>query len=241
MWDISMHFIQGRKIMSFESAVEYIMELIRNTGSLGVFVGVLIESVIAPIPSPLIIMAAGFIMLAANASFLEILMPLIFTIVLPGAIASTLGSYIGYGIGYYGGKPLIKRFEWMLGVSWDELDKAAKHFQKGIKDELIIFLARAIPIIPLSVFSALSGVLRIGIKKFTIFTFFGAFVRVFILGIIGWIMGSAYAQIAQSIDNLEIIGYFAIAVLIALGIYYLIRNKKKPKSAVTDKSSRKKE
>jgi membrane protein DedA with SNARE-associated domain len=230
--------------MSFESAIEYIMELIRNTGSLGVFVGVLIESMIAPIPSPLIIMAAGFIMLPANASFFGILIPLIFTITLPGAIASTLGSYIGYGIGYYGGKPLIKRFEWLLGVSWDELDKAAKHFQKGIKDEVMIFLARAIPIMPLSVFSALSGVLRFEIKKFTLFTFLGTLVRIFILGIIGWIMGSAYAQMAQSIDSMEIIGYIILAAMVGLGIYFLYKNKNKAKKAAAlkgGKSSRKKE
>ena len=215
--------------MGFEAVIEYVMELIRTTGSLGVFIGVLIESVLAPIPSPLIIMAAGFIMLPANAGILEILVPLIFTITLPGAIASTFGSYIGYGIGYYGGKPLIRRFEWLLGVSWEELDKAAKYFQKGIKDEIIIFLARAVPIMPLSVFSALSGVLRFEIKKFTLFTFLGTLVRVFVLGIIGWIMGSAYSQMAENIDSLEIIGYCIIALMVAVGIYYLYKNKKKAK------------
>ncbi|MFA5333781.1 MAG: VTT domain-containing protein [Candidatus Nanoarchaeia archaeon] len=215
--------------MGFEAVIEYIMELIRSTGSLGVFIGVLIESVLAPIPSPLIIMTAGFIMLPANAGILEILVPLIFTITLPGAIASTFGSYIGYGIGYYGGKPLIRRFEWLLGVSWEELDKAAKYFQKGIKDEIIIFLARAVPIMPLSVFSALSGVLRFEIKKFTLFTFLGTLVRVFVLGIIGWLMGSAYSQMAENIDSLEIIGYCIIALMVAVGIYYLYKNKKKAK------------
>ncbi|MFA5303780.1 MAG: VTT domain-containing protein [Candidatus Nanoarchaeia archaeon] len=215
--------------MGFEAVIEYVMELIRTTGSLGVFIGVLIESVLAPIPSPLIIMAAGFIMLPANAGILEIIVPLLFTITLPGAIASTLGSYIGYGIGYYGGKPLIKKFEWLLGVSWDELDKAAKYFQKGIKDEIIIFLARAIPIMPLSVFSALAGVLRFEIKKFTLFTFLGTLVRVFVLGIIGWIMGSAYSQMANNIDSWEIIGYCIIALMVAVGIYYLYKNKKKAK------------
>lgn len=213
--------------MGFESVIEYVMELIRNTGSLGVFIGVLIESVLAPIPSPLIIMAAGFIMLPAKVGIFEIIIPLIFTITLPGAIASTLGSYIGYGIGYFGGKPLIKRFEWLLGVSWDELDKAAKYFQKGIKDELIILLARAVPIMPLSVFSALAGVLRFEIKKFTLFTFLGTLIRIFILGIIGWLMGSAYQVAAENIDNLEIIGYVIIAAMVSVGIYFLYKNKKK--------------
>jgi membrane protein DedA with SNARE-associated domain len=215
--------------MGFELVIEYITEMIRNTGSLGVFIGVLIESILAPIPSPLIIMAAGFIMLPSNVSIFEIMIPLLFTITLPGAIASTLGSYIGYAIGYFGGKPLIKKFEWLLGVSWDELDKAAKYFQKGIKDELIILLARAIPIMPLSVFSALSGVLRFEIKKFTLFTFLGTLIRIFVLGIIGWLMGSAYEQMANRIDSWEIIGYVIMAAMVGIGIYYLFKNKKRLK------------
>ncbi len=215
--------------MDFSSAIDYIMNLIKSSGPLGVFVGVLIESVLAPLPSPLIIMAAGFIMLPANVSFLEILLPLAFTIVLPGAIASTIGSYIGYFIGYFGGKPLIKRFEWLLGVSWEELDSAAKYFQKGYSDSLIIFLARAVPIVPLSVFSALAGVIRIKLKNFTIYTFLGAILRIFILGILGWLMGSAYESAAQSVDDLELIGYAIIAALVALGIYYLLKNRKKLK------------
>jgi len=216
--------------MDFSSIIEYIMGIIKSSGPLGVFVGVLIESVLAPLPSPLIIMAAGFIMLEANVPFFEILLPLTLTIVLPGAIASTIGSYIGYSIGYFGGKPLIKRFEWLLGVSWEELDSAAKYFQKGYSDSLIIFFARAIPIVPLSVFSALAGVIRIKLNNFTIYTFLGAIFRIFILGIIGWIMGSAYESAAKSVDNLELIGYVILAALVALGIYYLLKNRKRLKT-----------
>jgi membrane protein DedA with SNARE-associated domain len=150
---------------------------------------------------------------------------------LPGAIASTIGSYIGYFIGYFGGKPLIKRFEWLLGVSWEELDNAANYFQKGYSDGLIIFFARAIPIIPLSVFSALAGVIRIKLKNFTIYTFLGAILRIFILGILGWLMGSAYESAAQNVDDLELIGYGIIALLVIFGIYYLFKNRKKFKKS----------
>jgi membrane protein DedA with SNARE-associated domain len=52
---------------------------------------------------------------------------------------------------------------------------------------------------------------------------------VFFLGIIGWLMGSAYAQMAENIDSLEIIGYCAIAIMVGFGIYYLYKNKKKLK------------
>ncbi|MBN1923439.1 MAG: VTT domain-containing protein [Nanoarchaeota archaeon] len=207
--------------MALEEIVNYVLELIRSSGAWGVIIGVLIESVLAPIPSPIIIMGAGFIMLPAGAAFIDVLAPLLLLITLPGALASTIGSFIGYFIGYFGGKPLIKRFEWLLGVSWEELSKGIKYFQKGIKDEFLIFTARAVPIIPLSVFSAVAGVLRINIKSFAIFTFLGALVRLFFLGIIGWLLGSAYENLAVKINTWENIGLvFLIGALLA--VFFLV-------------------
>ncbi len=203
--------------MSFESIVTYVLDLIRSSGAWGVMLGVLVESVIAPIPSPIIIMGAGFIMLPAGASISEILLPLLLMITIPGAIASTLGSFIGYGVGYFGGKPIIQRMEWLLGVSWDELNEGIKYFQKGIKDESLIFLARAVPIVPLSVFSAVAGVLRIKVQSFTIFTFLGALVRVFILGLFGWLLGNAYEGLAGQINAWENIG-----LVLLLGVFVAV-------------------
>jgi membrane protein DedA with SNARE-associated domain len=173
-------------------------------------------------------MAAGFIMLQQMFHFLKYYF-LYFYNSFTWSIASTIGSYIGF-YRIFGGNPLIKRFEWLLGVSWEELDKAANYFQKGYSDSLIIFFARAIPIVPLSVFSALAGVIRIKLNNFTIYTFLGAIFRIFILGIIGWIMGSAYESAAKSVDNLELIGYVILAALVALGIYYLLKNRKRLKT-----------
>lgn len=209
--------------------LNYVMELIRTSGSLGVMVGVLIESVLAPIPSPIIIMGAGFIMLPQGLSILEVLPSLILMITLPGAVATTIGSFIGYGIGYAGGKPLIERMDWLLGVDWNELNKGLEYFQKGVKDEVIIFLMRALPIIPLSVFSAVAGVLRIPVKKFSIYTFLGALVRVFTLGLSGWLLGAAYNELAEKVNFLENIGLVLIGgflIILFFAVYKRVNSSK---------------
>jgi len=218
--------------MDLASIVNSVLEMIRSSGAWGVVIGVLIESVLAPIPSPIIIMGAGFILLPASATFLQILAPLFLKIIIPGAIATTVGSFIGYGIGYFGGKPLIQKLEWFLGVSWDELNSGIKYFQKGISDEVIIFSARALPVIPLSVFSAVAGVLRIDVKKFTIFTLLGAVVRTFILGILGWVLGSAYEELATKInvwENIGLIFLLALIVIVFFLIYKRVKSKKEKK------------
>ncbi len=209
-----------------EELVNYILELIRNTGSWGVVLGVFIESVLAPIPSPIIIMGAGFILLPGDFSFIQILPDLLLLITIPGAIATTIGSYIGYGIGYYGGKPLINKFEWLLGVSFEELEKGVSLLSKGPGDEATIFFFRALPIFPLSVFSAVAGLTRISWQKFTVFTFLGALVRVFVLGVIGWFMGNAYTMVAEQVELMEKIGTVILIGLIIIGFFYLYRKKK---------------
>ena len=141
--------------------LDWIMESIRAHGAWSVFVGVIIESVIVPIPSPLIIMGAGFVLISPDHTFVQAFLPIILQIVLPGAIASTLGAYIGYAIGYFGGKPMVDRWEKFLGFSWRDVEALERRFQSGQINSLIFFL-RAVPIFPLSViflrvFSPLSG------------------------------------------------------------------------------------
>ena len=215
--------------MLLNDIINYIISLIRTSGPWGVVAGVMIESLLAPIPSPLIIMAAGFIMLPPNVPISSIIVPLILTITIPGALATTLGSYIGYGIGYFGGKPLIKKMEWFLGVSWEELNKGMRYFQKGYSDEIIIFFARAIPIVPLSIFSATAGVLRVDAKTFTLCTFLGSLLRVFLLGLFGWLMGSAYESYAMKLDKLENIGIVLILGIVIYVLFSIYKRKKEHK------------
>jgi len=83
------------------------MDLMRAHGQLSVFIGVMIEQIIVPIPSPIIIMGAGAILILPGLSIGKALIDILWIIVLPGTIASTLGSYIGYMISFYGGKALV--------------------------------------------------------------------------------------------------------------------------------------
>ena len=69
--------------------LNWIMDSIRLYGPWSVFIGVMIESVIVPIPSPLIIMGAGFVLISPELSFIEALLPILLQIILPGAVAST--------------------------------------------------------------------------------------------------------------------------------------------------------
>jgi membrane protein DedA with SNARE-associated domain len=182
--------------------LNWIMESIRSYGAWSVFIGVIIESVIVPIPSPLIIMGAGFVLISPELSFFGALLPILLQIVLPGAVASTLGAYIGYGIGYFGGKTLVDRWKGFLGFNWNDVESLERRFQGGRINTTIFFL-RALPIFPLSVISAAAGLLRLPLQQFSLWTFYGAIPRCLLLGYLGWGLGETYQGFAKGLDKAE--------------------------------------
>jgi len=123
-------------------------------GAWSVFVGVIIESVIIPIPSPLVIMGDGFILIDSDLTAVEALIPILLLIVVPGSLASTLGAYVGYEIGFF-------------GFSWEDVDVLQKRLRGG-QVKMTIFLLRAVPIIPLSLTSMAAGFVRLSITPFTL-------------------------------------------------------------------------
>jgi membrane protein DedA with SNARE-associated domain len=185
----------------------------------------MIEQVIVPIPSPMIIMGAGAILISPELSILNAFLQILWLIVLPGTIASTLGSYIGYTISYYGGKALVIRFQRFLDVDWNQIERLEKRFQ-GKKEAWSLFLARAIPVFPISLVSIFSGLFRIPIRPFTLYTFLGSIFRCLFLGFVGWWAGATYEKVAGHLDSLETI--ISILMLIAMGgvlgyLYYKFR------------------
>jgi membrane protein DedA with SNARE-associated domain len=201
--------------------LNWIMESIRSHGAWSVFIGVIIESVIVPIPSPLIIMGAGFVLISPQFSFFEALGPILLQIVLPGSVASTLGAYIGYGIGYFGGKTVVDRWKGFLGFNWSDVEALERRFQGG-RVNTTIFLLRALPIFPLSVISAAAGLLRLPLQQFSLWTFYGAIPRCLLLGYLGWGLGETYQGFAKGLDRAEGI-VSAILVLTIVGAIVWLR------------------
>ena len=196
---------------------QWIMELMRTHGQLSVFIGVMIEQIIVPIPSPLIVMGAGAILILPDLSIPNAFLQILWVIVLPGSIASTLGSYIGYIISFYGGKALVVRLQRFLDVDWDQIERLERRFQ-GKKEALSIFLSRAIPVFPISLVSIFAGLLRIPIKPFTIYTFLGSIFRCFFLGVFGWWIGATYEKAATRLDSVETI--VSILMLVGMGVAF---------------------
>ena len=200
--------------------IEAVSSWIRELGWLGVFGGVMVETAITIIPSPLVPMAAGFSLIPPDSPPAEVLYVAAVTIGLVGSVAATLGSLAHYAIGYYGGKPLVERLGGYLGISWDEIETFSRRI-RGDREWIGLFLSRALPIIPLSPVSVGAGVVRMDPYRFTVFTLLGAFPRYLVLGIAGYLVGVAYEELVSALDAAET----AVAIIMVAGVaaYILAR------------------
>jgi membrane protein DedA with SNARE-associated domain len=195
----------------------WITELMRTHGQLSVFIGVMIEQIIVPIPSPIIILGAGAILISPHLSIPNALFQILWIIILPGFLGETLGSYIGYTVSYYGGRALVVRLQWFLDVDWDGIANLEKRFH-GRKEVFSLFLFRAIPVFPISLVSVFADLVRIPFRLFTLYTFSGAIFRCFFLGFVGWWIGSTYEKVATRLDSAETI----ISILMLIGMIAIL-------------------
>jgi len=203
-----------------EHFTSYIQPIVTEHGALGVFLATLLEEIVAPIPSPFVPLTAGFFLLSASASFLTIVWQTLFIIALPVAVGITLGSLAVYSIGYWGGKPVIEKSKKLLGLSWEDVEKMEQKLIRGKGDEAMLFILRALPVVPGVAISSFCGIVRYPLKTYVILTFLGALVRATTLGIVGWYVGSLYLTYVEAISKIE---DYVLIVLILLTLFFVGR------------------
>ncbi|MFW6110378.1 MAG: VTT domain-containing protein [Patescibacteria group bacterium] len=193
---------------------------------LGVLLGGLVEAIIIPIPSPLITMSAGFLLVPQRV--LKTALPSLFIrIAVPYSLGATVGNLLVYWPTYYAGKFFVDKFSKFLDFSWRDVQLIKLKFDEGTWDEKVTVLLRAVPLLPVSLVTAVGGALRLEWKKFFLLSFLGLVVRGFIMGLVGWWSKDAYMALAEGADKLET--YFSIGFLILtwFGFYLLYRNRER--------------
>jgi membrane protein DedA with SNARE-associated domain len=137
-----------------------------------------------------------------------------------GVLGNTVGSVLGWGIGFYGGRPLVeKRGRW-LHLGPENLDKAERWFDRW--GDWAVCLGRVTPVVR-SFVSIPAGIARMPLGRFTVFTFLGCMVWCFGLAGIGWAVGSSYESFHHDFRFVDV----AVGVLVlSLVAIWLIRRRR---------------
>ncbi len=203
----------------FEQIISQLEVVIREYGAVGVLFAALLEEIIAPIPSSLVAMFAGFFLVPTEYTWLQAIFEAFLKVAIPMSVGITIGSLIIYTIAYFGGKPIITRYGKWFGLSWALIEKTEEKFIKGHKDEIILLSLRALPFVPSVAISAFCGLVRYPIKTFIALSFIGSLIRSTIMAMIGWQVRDAYIAYAGIINKIET---FALAIAITALALFLI-------------------
>lgn len=212
-----------------ESLVASMQSMIETYGAWGVFLATVIEEMIAPIPSAIVPLAAGFFLLPADLSIEIALLKGAVFIASPVTMGISLGSSLVYAIGFFGGKPLIEKSQRWLGIGWQDIERIERRVIGGSKDEITLFFLRLLPFIPGVAISGFCGIVRYPLYRFLIVTVCGSFLRAFILGLVGWQVGTLYTVYAAALTRLEkylFAGFIVCAVIVAGWFFYVKKTRK---------------
>lgn len=205
----------------------FIIEAIKNNGPISVFWGGIIEQVITPIPSVLIPMSAGFLIIPKDLPLLPLIIRIIRNISIPYSIGATIGSSILYLGSLFGGRVLIEKYGKYFDVSIREIDKFKSKFTRGFKDEVIIFLLVTLPVTPISIVAVSCGLIGITPAEFYPLLLLGTFIRSVFLGILGWKTGKTYETLALGLNKSESLISIGIVGIVFLCLAILYSKRKK--------------
>ncbi|MBU0569515.1 VTT domain-containing protein [Patescibacteria group bacterium] len=174
-----------------------------------VVVGSFVEEVIAPIPSPIVMVLAGTLTYAQNQPLWYLSVLALF-----GALGKTLGAWVLYVVADKLEDVVVGKFGRFLGISHKEVESIGKKLNGGWQDNVFLFIARAIPIIPSAPVSIACGAVKLNKKTFLSSTFAGTFFRNLMYLYLGYAGLGNYKEISQGFERFESIGQLLLLVII---------------------------
>jgi membrane protein DedA with SNARE-associated domain len=136
------------------------------------FWGAFIEEVISPIPASMVQIGAGSLAQSQGYGYLGLI-----GLGLIGALGNTLGSLWPYFVYRLIGSWIVRKIGRYIGLTPEKVASAREFLQKGARDDVAIFLLRALPFVPIINPSVICGVLGIRWTTYTYATFLGYSVR----------------------------------------------------------------
>jgi membrane protein DedA with SNARE-associated domain len=195
-----------------EHLVEFITKLIEKGGYFSVAFFMTLESMFFPVPSEGVMPFAGF--LVADGKFI------FYLVIIFSTLGSIIGSMLSYVIGYYGGKPFVKKFGKYVLLNQEHLEKSESFFNKF--GEATIFIARFVPVIRHFI-SIPAGFSRMNIFKFIIFTVLGAGLWNTFLCYMGMILKSKWKMIMNYSHYIDAVIVIGILAVLAFFIYKQVK------------------
>lgn len=171
--------------------------MIQSYGPIGLLITMIIQTIIAPIPSEALLIFSGTIGIT------------VINVVIFGGIGSIIGAIIAFYISRIGREPIIAK---LVGKKWlGRVDSWVE--RNGVT---AIFVARLVPIIPFDLISYVAGITSLSFKHYFVATVLGAFPRCLLLAVFGKTFGSALKLMGFTLELTFLLFILGVVVFIIL-------------------------
>lgn len=194
--------------------VPFLETLFASIGWPGVVVIMALESANIPIPSEITMPLAGWLLIPESVTWYQAFLIGGFF----GALGCLIGSAVSYGMGYWGGRPLVERYGKYILVNQKDIENFDRWFKRW--GQLGNFIARLLPIVRTFV-SFPAGVFRVPFLPFAFLTFVGSFIWCGALALVGWLWGDHWERILGIMGPFK---YPIVLLLVAALGYYIWRH-----------------
>ena len=201
--------------------MNWITTLLGNLNYFTIFILMLLESTVVPVPSELVVSPAAYHAAGGNLN--------VWLVILFATIGADVGASINYVAGYYLGRPIIYKFAnsrigHLCLLNQQKVEKSEKYFyDHGVVATLT---GRLIPGIR-HLISIPAGLSKMPYWKFLLYTTIGAGVWHSILASLGWYMHSFVPE-DQLDDKLteygEYIKWGIIGIVAIVAVWFAIRH-----------------
>jgi membrane protein DedA with SNARE-associated domain len=204
-----------------EFLATYITAFIHQTWYITVFIWMMMESMIFPVPSEAIMPFAGFLVATKQFSLRRV--------IIISTMWSIVGSLISYAIGYYGGKPFVRKFWKYFLLDQEELDSTEKYFKK--KWHITILISRFIPVVR-HLISLPAGMGKMNLTQFIIYTIIWAGIRNTFLTLVGKYLKENRELVMKYSHTVDIVVLAILIWIIVRFVYRQLRKKYKRKQKI---------
>ncbi len=186
------------------SVTEFIIEMIRQGGLVGIFVLMALENIFPPMPSEIIMGFAGVLVGRGELAFWPVL------------IIGTIGTTAGNGVWYWMGRSwseqrlrrFIARFGRWLTMEWEDFERARRVFRRH--GDWVVLVFRVSPIMR-TIISLPAGVAQMKLWRFVLVTFAGSLVWNGALLAGGRLLTDFFAEY-QTLAGLAVGGFLALGM-----------------------------
>lgn len=189
-----------------------------------VCIGSFLEESIPPIPAPLIMTTAGSLSLSQGHGWIFLVW-----LAVAGSLGKLFASWIYYVLGDTFEDVVVGKYGKFIGIDHRDVESIGKKFQGGWRDDIGLFLFRAVPIFPSVSVSIVCGIIRLRMRSFLVATFLGTVVKNLLYLYAGYGGMAAVGYLSHRIHNAHFwIGVVIVGAFGASFFFFVCKPKENP-------------